>query len=341
MDVRQLSKKAMLATARALGVNSCLRALLRHRLLVLSYHEVIPDDSPADRFRTRVATRVSEFVRQMEILCRHFKPVSADDLLDHVENGTTLPPHAVLVTFDDGFRNNLICAAPELERMGIPALIHVTSGHIGQDRLLWTQELGERIVSWKNAALPMPRGRPDIELSDDINERWALTDKIRGICKRLPHEERIAYLERLRQEPLTLEDYWRQDLFSFLSWDEVRSLDARGFSIGSHTVNHPILTTLSPEAVDSELAESKSHIERELGKPCPWLAYPNGGPNDFSPEVVSSAESAGYKIAFTLIGRTNPRSLNPLEIDRVCVPSGLSENGFRARVNGILTFSAN
>ena len=340
MAIRQLAQRAMLAVARRLGVNSCLRTALRHRLLVLCYHGVIPDDHPADRYRTRVATRVSEFTRQLETICRLFTPVSATDVLNHVENGLALPSRAVLVTFDDGFRNNLICAAPELERLGIPALIHVTSGHIGQMGLLWTQELDERIISWRHATLPMPKGQADAALPGETSERWQVADRIRDICKRLPHEERIAYLNRLRQEPLAATEAWQQDLYSFLSWEEVRELDGRGFSIGSHTVNHPILTTLSPSGLVSELDESKSRIESELGKPCPWLAYPNGGPADFSPEVVSAVETAGYKVAFTLMERTNSHSLDPLEIDRVCILGELSEDGFHARANGFLTLLA-
>ena len=284
-----------------------------------------------------MATRVSEFSRQLEMLSRSFIPVSATDVLNHVENGASLPPYAVLVTFDDGFRNNLTYAAPILERLGIPALIHLTTGHIGQSGLLWTQELDERILSWRHTALPMPRGQADAVLSDDTSERWQLADRVRNVCKRLPHEERIAYLDRLRQKPLSAAEDWQQDLYSFLSWEEVRELDSRGFSVGSHTVDHPILTTLSPSGLVSELGESKSRIESELGKPCLWLAYPNGGPADFSPEVVAAAEKAEYKIAFTLMERTNPQSLDPYKIDRICIPGELSEDGFNARVNGFLT----
>jgi len=287
-----------------------------------------------------VATRVTEFANQLETLSRLFTPVSATDVLNHIENGAALPPYAVLVTFDDGFRNNLIYAAPELERLGIPALIHVASGHIGQNGLLWPHELDERIISWRHTALPMPDGQADAALSSAISERWQVADQVRNVCKRLPHGERIAYLNRLRQEPLPAEEDWQQVLYSFLSWEEVRELDSRGFSIGSHAVNHPILTTLSSSDLAFELGESKSRIEHEVGKPCPYLAYPNGGPDDFSPEVIREAEKAGYKVAFTLMERTNPHSLDPFEIDRVCIPGELSENGFHARMNGFLSFMA-
>ena len=277
---------------------------------------------------------------QLETLSRLFTLVSATDVLDHVENGAALLAYSVLVTFDDGFRNNLTYAAPVLERLGIPALIHVTSGHIGQSGLLWTQELDERIISWRHATLPMPDGKADVALSGETGERWQVADRVRNICKRLASEDRLEYLDRLRQEPLATSEPWQQELYSFLSWDEVRDLHGRGLSIGSHSANHPILTTLSPSALVSELGESKSRIETELGSPCPWLAYPNGGPGDFSPEVIAAADQAGYKVAFTLMDRINSRSPDPLAIDRICIPGELSENGFHARLNGFLSLLA-
>jgi peptidoglycan/xylan/chitin deacetylase (PgdA/CDA1 family) len=340
MFSRQLVKNAMFDAARRLGVNSFLRTALRHRLLVLCYHGIIPDDCPADLRRTRVATRVSEFTRQLETLRRLFTPVSATDVLNHTRGDAELPPYSVLVTFDDGFHNNLKYAALELHRLGIPALINVATGHVGRSELLWTQELDERIISWRHPTLPMPHAQPDASLPDEAGERWQVAERVRGVCKHLPHEERVAYLDRLRQEPLIVPEAWQQYLYSFLSWEEVRELDGRGVSIGSHTVNHPILTTLSPSDLASELIESRSCIERELGKPCPWLAYPNGGPTDFSPQVVAAAKTAGYEVAFTLMGQTNPRSLNPLEIDRICISGELSDDAFHAHVNGFLAFLA-
>jgi len=167
-----------------------------------------------------------------------------------------------------------------------------------------------------------------------------MADLVRHTCKRLPHQERITYLNRLRQEPLPAGEPWQHELYSFLSWEEVRELDRRGFSIGSHSVTHPILTTLSPSDLVAELRESKSSIERELRKPCPWLAYPNGQQTDFSPKVVAAAQEAGYKMVFNLMGRTNPERLNLFEIDRVNIPGNLSEDGLHARLNGLKTWLA-
>ena len=340
MTFRQLTKNSTLYSARRLGVNSCLRHISRRRLLVLCYHAVVPDDHPVDRYRGRVATSVSDFSDQMAIVSKEMEPISANDLLDHISNETPISDRALLVTFDDGFRNNLQFAAPVLERYGVPALFHLSTGYVGSDQLLWTQELDERIVQWSKSKLPMPQGRPDKELPADQAGRWLLADQVRGQCKRLTNDEKLAYLDRLREEPIAVSETLKEELYSFLTWEEARELDRRGFEIGAHTISHPILTSLSPQELDRELAESKLRIEKELGKSCPWLAYPNGSAPDYSPLVIRAAKAAGYQIAFTLLGRNNADLQKPFEIDRVCVPGEISRDAFDARLNGLLTFLA-
>jgi peptidoglycan/xylan/chitin deacetylase (PgdA/CDA1 family) len=317
-----------------------MRTALRRRLLVLCYHAVIPDDFPTDSYRTRGATRASDFRRQLETAARLFHHVSAYDVLSHVIDGNPLPSKPILITFDDGFRNNLTVAAPIMERLGIPAIIHITTGHIGREDLLWPQELDERIISWKHAWLPMPQDQPDTRLPADQEGRWSLVDQIRDLCKRLPQCDRIHYLHRLRDAQLSPLEDWRRELYGFLSWDEVRELDRRGIAIGSHTVTHPILASLARHELIRELHDSKAQIESELNKPCPWIAYPNGGVADFSPTVVAEAREAGYKIAFTLTEMRNARSLDAMTISRICIPGQLSDNGFHARANGLLSYLA-
>ncbi|MDY0166857.1 MAG: glycosyltransferase [Thermoguttaceae bacterium] len=340
MKARTIGKWSVLRGARSLGVNGCVRRALGHRLLVLCYHGVVPDELPHHRLRTRNAIKAADFRRQMEAVARLFTPVSAGDVLDHVEGRRPLPPRAVLVTFDDGFRNNLTHAAPVLERLGIPAIVHLTVGHIGGRELLWTQELDERVAGWHGERFPMPGGTPDAPLPADEAGRWRLTDRIRAACKQLSNQERLAYLERLRREELAVEEHWRRELYSFLSWDEARELHRRGFALGSHTVTHPILTTLSAGALADELRQSRLRVEQELSQPCPWLAYPNGGHADVSPEVVRAVAEAGYQVAFTLTGGINRRQLRPLEVDRICIPSDASPDAFDARLNGVLALSS-
>jgi peptidoglycan/xylan/chitin deacetylase (PgdA/CDA1 family) len=81
-----------------------------------------------------------------------------------------------------------------------------------------------------------------------------------------------------------------------LGWEDVAHLRHCGFSFGSHTWSHQILTQIAPAAVNRELSDSRSEIEARLKKPCETFAYPNG---NCSEEVRDAVARNGYKLAFT------------------------------------------
>jgi peptidoglycan/xylan/chitin deacetylase (PgdA/CDA1 family) len=82
-----------------------------------------------------------------------------------------------------------------------------------------------------------------------------------------------------------------------MTWDELRSHADRGLEIGSHTVSHPHLSTLSDDELRRELRDSKEEIEAELGRPCPDFAYPYG---EHDQRVRAAVRAAGYEHAYAL-----------------------------------------
>src|SRR5919108_1552279 len=82
-----------------------------------------------------------------------------------------------------------------------------------------------------------------------------------------------------------------------MSWHELAELMQRGFTVGSHTVTHPHLTSLSDGELDRELRDSREQLESRLGRPCTLLAYPYG---EHDARVHVAARRAGYAAAFAL-----------------------------------------
>jgi peptidoglycan/xylan/chitin deacetylase (PgdA/CDA1 family) len=87
------------------------------------------------------------------------------------------------------------------------------------------------------------------------------------------------------------------DHMATMDWDEVRALAARGVEIGAHTVSHPHLPRLGDEALEHELREARTRLEDELGRPCPYVAYPYG---ESDARVHDAVRGAGYTGAFAL-----------------------------------------
>jgi peptidoglycan/xylan/chitin deacetylase (PgdA/CDA1 family) len=100
---------------------------------------------------------------------------------------------------------------------------------------------------------------------------------------------------------------------SFLTWRQLEKLEGVGVEIGSHTISHADLTTLSDAQALAELVGARRALEQHLGHPVQWLSYPGGSENA---HVVALSRRAGYVLAVT----TQPGSLQhadqPLELRR-------------------------
>ncbi len=315
-----------------LGVNTAFRAAQQKRLLVLCYHGVVSDQHYTP-VHSDYTVRLKRFREQMEILARYFQPITVSDLAAWRAGKVALPRNPVLVTFDDGYRTNLTNAVPVLLHYGIPAVIHISTGYISQERILWILEIYRRVLRWPKTTIPMPGSEGERKL-EDPRQRSLVANWLRQACKRLPHEECERYLNRLREVSTAEPDEREQEVFGFLSWDEVRTLRNRGFEIGSHTVEHPILTRIPGERVDQELLTSKRAIEEQVGANCRCFAYPNGGEADISKDITERVKRAGYDFAFTTIGKFCSRHESSLELGRISIPGNLSPTAFHNRVSG-------
>jgi peptidoglycan/xylan/chitin deacetylase (PgdA/CDA1 family) len=259
------------------------------RLLVLIYHRVLRDVDPmAPREMT-----AEVFRWQMQLLRRHAQPLALADALDGLAAGR-LPRRAVCVTFDDGYADNEQVALPILRESDIPATFFVTTGFLDGGRM-WNDTLIE-------AVRRLPPGRHDlsaigagvIEVDGDASRILATRSAIR-LLKHLEPDER---LERARW----LQDYSGGSLPDDLMMTsaQVRALHSAGMEIGAHTVSHPILRALAPEAAAVELQESRARLELLTGAKVRYFAYPNGRPgSDYDERHVGLARECGFEAAYS------------------------------------------
>lgn len=334
--MRGALKQALFRTLEVTGLNALSRWSNRESLVVLNYHGVMPGDLAArdqNVYCNTVGTE--EFAGHLEFLTRHFNIVKAADVEAWIAGQRDLPERAALLTFDDGRRNNLTYAAPILQRYNAPAILFLATSHIGANRLLWTEEIYEILLRWPEGRdFPIPNSTP-VRLGAN---RKAAGREVVAKGKQLPSTTIESWLAELRAVVTLPPEIANDDVYAFLTWDEVRQLPTYGFELGSHTVSHWITTRCAPDALRWELETSKAEIEKQLNKPCLSFCYPNGTAADWSNEVAAAVKSAGYRVAYTLPDRIQPRTpLNPYAIERLCVPGSVPQQAFRARVSGTIS----
>ncbi|MBM9576084.1 polysaccharide deacetylase family protein [Leptospira sp. 201903070] len=119
----------------------------------------------------------------------------------------------------------------------------------------------------------------------------------------------------------------------YLTWEQLKTaLDSGVLDLGSHTLYHPKLPTMSRALIRKQLLESKQILEAKTGRKVVDLAYPFGL---FDPRVIEEAKEIGYRMAFTVNPGKNVPGTPVYNVHRSLVPWGQSQSAF----NAILTMA--
>lgn len=307
-------------------------ALVRNRITILAYHRVY-DLAEEELFPfdpELVSATPADFRWQMEQVLRVGSPITFARLAEALDAGAELPLHPVIVTFDDGHRDNFTHAFPVLRDLGIPATVFLSTGYVGGTGTFWFDRVA-------NLLYRAPRGRikvPGIDfeecLGEDVVSRRKAAERLLRALKAVPDTARLtalADLEGTLGASLPPED---AAFSGVLSWEEVREMARGGLEFGSHTVTHPVLTRLESEALAHELSFSRCTIERELGQPVTAIAYPVGGPEAFDERVVSATVQAGYRFGVSYVSGVNAGLPDPYRLKRLHVERYTSRPYFQA-----------
>ena len=308
---RSSVKKKLIDLAHKTGLIRAGRGLWAKSLTVINYHRIDdPYRNDFDSFQPNVSATPEDFDRQMDYLAQWFHMISTKDLVGWLDGHNELPRHAALITFDDGYLDNYTVAYPILRAHRFPALIFLTTEHIGTDAPFYWDLAAYCFQHTKNDRIAFPNGKTECWFNpherDEVGKHWIES------LKSLPHAERLEYVQQL---PLILEVSVPEGFFKklMMNWDQVREMQEGGIEFGAHTMTHPILTRISLDQVRMEVGGSKARIERELGEPCLSFAYPNGQASDVDDQIEKIVADTGIRAAFTLLN--GPCSLDEVKRD--------------------------
>lgn len=260
------------------------------RLLILGWHNI--DPTPA--FPARQGAGRQGFVRQLEMLARFANVVSLAEALDRLEAGEPLPPRAVALTFDDGYRDNLTLGVPALARYRLPATFFLVPDFLSGQVSAWWEGLASAFDRATATGVDWQGRRYELTTA---TQRRFVHDSLLGPLKRLDHEARQDAVRTLVEMlapsvPAPVEGL-------FLDWEGARALKAAGHQIGSHSMTHAILAREHEARQAEELVDSRARLEARLGLTVDLFAYPNGTAGDYGEATIRQARQAGYRGAVT------------------------------------------
>jgi peptidoglycan/xylan/chitin deacetylase (PgdA/CDA1 family) len=320
------------------GVHALAIAIRRYRhggrIVVLAYHGVAKRPAYIEMFCTPEL-----FDAQMAEAKRFGRPGTLADAVEFIRNGRRTRNDSFIVTFDDGYQDNLQQAWPIARKHGVPLHVFLTTGCIGTGHSTFIYALMRAIDETHEPSINLDEfGLGNLPLGTH-EERDLAVRRIDGFAK--PHSwgRRREILARVLQHLNVDRGMARSGM---LDWDQARQLVAEGVDVGAHTRTHPALETLNTAELDIEIGGSKTDIEQQTSRPVRFFAYPYGGRANVTHAAMRAVEQAGFEGAVCLWDEPQenwmPYRIGRLMLteDRVSHPwGGFSRAMFACEISGM------
>ncbi|MBI4580855.1 MAG: polysaccharide deacetylase family protein [Planctomycetes bacterium] len=275
---------------------------LRQRAVVLCFHGVVghrPDDDAECEHLP-----VGGFRQLLHVLQRSFRVIGLGELVACIREGRSPPARSAVITFDDGYANNVEVAAEELARLHMPWSEFLPAQFIETGAYQWIDEVRLLVHHGDRRELSLPHGEGVLTL--DLTTATSRHEAVRTIhqwCRYVPDDVRREWLAALYAAyPAGLIEDLRGRFRSFapMTWMQARQLKAAGVDVGSHSMTHTALGQQSLDAIRREVFGARAVLVSRLGEDSPHFSYPYGRAASLSPQTEAVLTEAGYRCALTL-----------------------------------------
>ncbi len=274
-----------------------IRHAIEHRrtLTVVMFHRVLDRDDLRWREANPTDTVSTGFFADcLRFFSRHYSVVSLADVAAAAGRQRPLPSRSLLITFDDGWSDNLRYAAPLLRAAGLPAVVFLAAEPIVTDDAAWWQE---RVFgACRTGALTSTA-------QDDLAARAAEEASPNGWIDRSAEPAVLSLVARLstvnpdarRRLLAAVPDRERGERM-MLTASELSAIKAAGVDLGVHGFSHAPLTILAD--VSADLVRARNTLAAAAPGVCALdaLAYPHGR---YDASVQRVAEELGFGLVFT------------------------------------------
>jgi peptidoglycan/xylan/chitin deacetylase (PgdA/CDA1 family) len=273
----------------------------------IMYHYVRPAPEGLDYFRY---LHIDGFEKQLEWFAARYGFAGREEFLESVRSG--IPCDGVVLTFDDGLADHCAWALPILEKHGLWGMFYVPTGPYRTGQLLDVNQI--HLILGRLGGVRAAQALAGIVREDMLAHahvagfredtyRGQDNDDATNRVKRtlnyyIGAEHRPAILATLMLEAFP-EGAPPAEKF-YVSPVGLRSMWERGMVIGSHSVTHPVLSTLSEAEQAREIGDSFAQLEEMTGGKIATFCYPYGGFHSFTAKTECLLERAGCRWAFNV-----------------------------------------
>jgi len=302
-----------------------LKPFHRNRLTVLMYHGVI--DRPL-RIPDPCMIDVNVFRSQIRYLKKHFTVISLANAVELMSNNA-IEEHTIVITFDDGYQNNLDLAYPILLEENVPATIFLSTSFTDTDTTIWTGVLQNAFELSQKSQLEWQGQLFDLGTFD---KKKSSLRAIVNVLKASPQTSLLEEVDKIvadlsQDNPVSLA---ADSPYRMLNSESIRKLvESDLVELGAHTHNHYVLSRIPSSMQETEIRKSLQIVESYTGTSCQLFAYPNGRRCDYNEESLYILRQNGVKASVTTESGTCTADSPMLEMRRIAVDAQASMSSFK------------
>jgi peptidoglycan/xylan/chitin deacetylase (PgdA/CDA1 family) len=227
---------------------------------------------------------------QLRYLTRNYEVISLQTLVECFEQGKSVPDRSVVLTFDDGFRDNIEVGLPLLHRAGVRATFFVVTGSLSDGSLPWSQRLGYVLQRTQEDELLHAVVGPAPMRTSDPKSRHRTYIAVKSAVAALPRLQRDRIIGEVACQ-LGVEP----PVDRMMSWEHAREALAAGHEIGAHTFSHALLGLVADDEAEWEMQRSLDDVRSQLGVDAPHFCFPAGS---ISARTSSRIRTLGFRSSF-------------------------------------------
>lgn len=278
------------------GLARLIRRSSKAKGVIFTLHRVLPEP-PASFSPNAILQITPDFLEAVIVRARAagFDIVDLDEATRRLDDPDAAP--FVVLTFDDGYRDNLVHALPILRKHNAPFTLYVPTGLVDGVGLVWWQALEDIVAANDVVAVELPEGRHYGDATT-IAQKQATFAHVYSRYRTIPEPEREASLQALAARyDLDLAAHCRALI---MDWTELKLFaDEPLCTIGAHTVHHLELSKLPQEQMRAEIVQSINVLDAQFGQRPRHLSYPIGGVAAAGPREFAAARELGLATAVT------------------------------------------
>ncbi len=236
------------------------------------------------------------FDDQLKWIRKNFHLLSIDEFVAYLSKRKNLPKRSVVLTFDDGYADNLLEALPVLKSNDAQALFYISTGNLNTSDEFWWDEMERHLLLPKKLpnSLQLNIGGSEIVFPTQTASDFKNTyDKLLPLLRTMIPETRKNTVSQIFEWAGRIPP---RSSHRSRTFDEIKLMSkSTSAVIGAHTQSHQSLAALSKDLQMKEILQSKEILEGLTGKNIVHFSYPFGTKRDYNQTTIKICDELGFK----------------------------------------------